>query len=1628
MKIRKRLTIGVLSLLCVIASALFLNSLMPKNQEVAKAETNSKYLYLSDLAVSSQSGLEGYALNKALASNDLSFPNQVVLKRGAGLVDERFSKVIVMQRSASEGILTFNISGLGATRFTAIVGINQTTSNYDSNGGDGKGKFKILDQNNNVLLQDNVLYDRYSAYGYIDLDLSSSVTQLKLVSYDDSEGAVPYCEHLVFANPMLHGANLNEGQEQSFFYLSELPYEYKDWADFYDMYAINEGFPTGGTNNPLILKTANGIVTYEKGICMQSNAKFGWDISGTNATRFTATVGINQRADLAESAAGSVVVDFRVRINGGADYSVYKTEVLRRNTNAVEVVFNIPYGASHLAIEVIDGGDGNANDNVAIADAKIYGDFVFMSDMTASSTNMGYGSLLYDDVMEGKATLYNIINEPDNSIVHRKHTFFEKNLFMHATSSADFDVFNMNANKFTAFAGIVSTKVNSDGVIFKVEAKDADGVVLAETSVTNAQDATMARISLNIPVKTKTITLSTISAIGDNNSDHGIFCMPMLFGNNLHSTKSVSVTASNDSLTVGDSEDIRVYSCAYDNTVQAITNFTLSSTNTSVVAISGKKIEAKAEGEAEVHVTFTENGIEHTTFMKVLVGSATSSAKPQLVVKSPDNKTKIVITYNNGWVDYSATQNGKLFVEKSRMGIYTSLCDFTNGLTFGSIGTQKTINETYDTYSGKFLQNTNYCNENYITFTKNGHTIKVIARAYNDGVAFRYQITSSNGSTFTISDENTSVTVPFFSNTWSSAMPTPDSTYFKAYTHEQPVTESMISSFSGAKVVPFLYKTPDGIYCLMSESDLDGTFWGSVLYSEYTKIVRIGKSVQAESSVSANGSITLPWRAFIAGDLETVIKSNMIENLAPAEVEDPSGDDWDWVEPGVSSWSWMDGVNQFWDNGGDSKNGQTVNMESINGFDYNVNWSWNSVVIGWQQNPDAIKKYIDLAADMGWKYFILDDGWQPYTAINDTRLTCTGGVDTEPIGQFANFGKWYNGVFDWMTSKSQYHKGAASGYTGEKIADYAARKGVKLIAWIHTGRIDTEARMNDVFGMLKDVGIAGIKVDFFDSESQWTIDLYNKLYEKTAEYHLLGIFHGANKPTGERRTYPNVINREAIPGEELNNTKVSQQSVLAYLRGAIGPTDLTPYIYTVGTGDTNMASQMAFSIIYESGMTCFASTAAEYIALPTDVKRYYQNFPARWADMELLSGEVGDGMTIARKEPNNNWYVGAITVEAKTETVSLDFLDSGNYTAYIYTDNPSDRRMVNCEVRAVTKNTSLTLTADDNGGFVILLEKQCSYSSEYSKDATHHWFECTDSGCDNTTQKIAHTYDQRSGQLASEATCESLATYYYSCVCGQVGTQTYTAGSLASHDFGAWQEQVDATCTTNGTKGHKHCITCGKNYDANENLITDLTIASQGNEHDYGQLQPELPAQVGVTGLEAHYQCAHCGKYFDSDYNQVEYSQLIIPALSQPISSTTSTSSNSSTSISSSSSNISSSSSSLSSTSSESSQETSSSESSSSLSSSSISSEISTETSSSENSTTEVSSESSENITSQTSSVQETVTSSSKVSTSRSRTSRSSSQEKSEKRGCGSNLQTSVYLLLPLVLIVVALVVKKSKN
>ncbi len=1295
----KKISLWFLSLIFSLSMIFAISATLSKKSSIqtVKAENTYKFAYLSDLTYTRMENVGEFAINTTLNPGDV-LDGAITLKRGGGAYNERYSKAITINRTSgsSEGKIVYDLTGLNATRFTAIIGVNQFKSdnqwaNRTNFPNSATASFKIYGDDRE-LFNDAKAYNPDSVQGAIDVDITG-VKELTLASYDVGTQDI-MCEHAVFANPRIYGENLTVGQEANFLYLSDFPYSYKDYQDYYDNFSINQAFPLdNGSLVPLALKVNGATQTFEKGLCFQANCKYGWDISGTGAYRLTGLVGINQRDALAYDREGTVVVKINYRMNGGNDVNLKTTGVLTRNTDAIPLDINIPYGASHISIVVEDGGDGNAFDNATLADLKLYCDYAYLSDMTTSATNIGFGDLLNDTVLEGKSTLLNVITEP--ATTHSVDTYFDKCVFMHASSSAEYDVSEMNATVFSAFVGIVSTKTADyvQNATFNVKASsDGTNYTLLQ-SVTVSRTSQMGRIQVNIPANTVKIRVETSTS--NTNSAHTLYCMPRVFANTPYATRAISLTSSNDSLKVGETANISLYSCSYGSIVKKASNatFTISSSNTGIVTVddNAKTIKAVGEGEAIIETTYTEGSVTISTNMKVLVGSASSTANKQMELASPDGNTKLIVTLNNSWIDYSAVKNGKLFVEKSRIGLNnTSLGDFTNGFTYRSMTSKTLIDETYKTYSGKFLSNRDYCYEQSITFAHGSDLFTVVGRAYNDGVAFRYIVQKADGGEFTVTDEDTQITIPFFSRFYSCVMP---DTSGKTYTHEQTASETMISQFGGLKTIPFMYKTPDGLYCLMTEADLMGNYWGSCVTSIYTKIMKLNHSAQQAGAVTLNGQAKLPWRVFIAGTLEEVIKSQIVENVATRA--DTSGTDWDWVEAGVTAWSWMSGLNA----------------------PSTGNWFSPTYGQGYQGNPEAIKQYIDLAAEMGWKYFVMDEGWQPWVSIGNKNNVnnYTGDYDREAIKPgYQNFDRWYEGVYDWMTSKSKYWTQGyestvtytAGSYKGEKIIDYANRKGVKLIAWLHTGICDTPTRMDRVFSMLQDIGIAGIKVDFFDSESQETIDIYQQLYQKTAQYHLLGNFHGSNKPSGERVTYPNVINREAINGEENNNTRVNQHSILAYVRGTVGPTDLTPYITTVGKGDTNMASQMAFSVIYESGITCFASTVDEYRALSEDVKYYYKNFPGRWADLKLLSGEVGENMSIARKTADGKWYIGSITEKSRTDTFSLNFLDSGeNYIAHIYTDK-ADRNSVDCQIKTLKSTDTLTLSQRANGGYAVVLVKE----------------------------------------------------------------------------------------------------------------------------------------------------------------------------------------------------------------------------------------------------------------------------------------------------------------------------------
>lgn len=340
-----------------------------------------------------------------------------------------------------------------------------------------------------------------------------------------------------------------------------------------------------------------------------------------------------------------------------------------------------------------------------------------------------------------------------------------------------------------------------------------------------------------------------------------------------------------------------------------------------------------------------------------------------------------------------------------------------------------------------------------LTFRKGWADLAVCMRAYDDGYAFRYDIRKLDGSKgpMIITDETSAFTMPAGSDIYTMR----DTRSGGTFNHEESFDlmkvediPTVTGNTTGRLSMPLLSKSPDDVWTLITEANLYGDpYVGSFLNRVEGTTLEIDIPRQqmikmGTWEIKTAYPFTSPWRLAICGGLGDIVESTMVENVSdPSVLEDTS-----WIKPGVSSWTWL-----------------------------------VSYAAG-QHDYEEILKYVDFASEMGWSYYIMDEGWQPPSTVS---------------------GKRYDGYYEWF----------------DELVQHAEEKNVGLIAWILAHDLDTPEE-REVLKEYAEKGIKGIKVDFFDYDDQDTIQLYQEIYEACVENHLIVNAHGANKPTGEARTYP----------------------------------------------------------------------------------------------------------------------------------------------------------------------------------------------------------------------------------------------------------------------------------------------------------------------------------------------------------------------------------------------------------------------------------------------------------------------------------------------------------------------------
>ncbi len=301
--------------------------------------------------------------------------------------------------------------------------------------------------------------------------------------------------------------------------------------------------------------------------------------------------------------------------------------------------------------------------------------------------------------------------------------------------------------------------------------------------------------------------------------------------------------------------------------------------------------------------------------------------------------------------------------------------------------------------------------------------------------------------------------------------------------------------------------------------------------------------------------------------------------------------------------------------------------------------AWNIYGVDFEAgiNNDTYKYYIDFAAQYGIEYVILDEGW----AVNKQAdlFQVVPEIDIK------------------------------------ELVDYGAERNVGIVLWVGYAAIDKD--MEHVCQHYSDLGVKGFKVDFMDGDDQMIVDFYYRMAKTAAKHHLFVDFHGAYKPTGLHRTYPNVLNHEGVYGLEQakwdnQSDLVTNEVTIPFIRMVAGPMDYTQgamknaqknnfaAIYTEPMSQGTRCRQLAEYVIFESPFNMLCDSPSNYLK-EDECTQFIANVPTTWDETIVLDGKVGEYLVIARRK-DFRWYVGAIT-NWEERDIEIDLSVLPNFSA-----------------------------------------------------------------------------------------------------------------------------------------------------------------------------------------------------------------------------------------------------------------------------------------------------------------------------------------------------------------------------
>jgi alpha-glucosidase len=640
------------------------------------------------------------------------------------------------------------------------------------------------------------------------------------------------------------------------------------------------------------------------------------------------------------------------------------------------------------------------------------------------------------------------------------------------------------------------------------------------------------------------------------------------------------------------------------------------------------------------------------------MAAATGSARAaEHVLASPDNGLTITISDTDGRARYAVARKGKPLLTPSPLGLALDKGGaLSTRLTIAGVN-QTSVDQTYDLVVGKTRTARDHYNELTVDFAEAGpagRKLRVIARAYDDGVAFRYVLPDQPTlAGVAIRGEETRFDFAADDRCWALNLGRFGTSHEGEY---DPIQASKFRA-SALFELPVVCQTADGTAFALAEADLKD-FAGLYLTGRGDG----GLGLQAQLSPRLDdpkiavktkiGTDTVSsWRVVMVGDSPgDLVSSNLMTSLnPPTALTDTS-----WIKPGKAAWDWWNG----------------------------------SVVAGVDKpgmNTATMKRFIDFAADNKLEYILIDDGW--YVGSGQAPTVLPGTDVTRPIPAIDLPG----------------------------LIAYGAQKGVGIMVWVHWKALDDQ--MDEALATYEKWGVKGIKVDFMDRDDQQIVDYYHRLLTKAGQHRLMVDLHGAYRPTGLTRTYPHYVTQEGVLGAEYNKWSAritaTHNVTLPFTRMLLGPMDYTPggfrnvtpqafkNQFSLPTVQTTRGQALAMYVVYDSSLSMVSDSPVTYAASPAGLD-FISAAPTSWDETRVLSGQIGQSIVIARRK-GREWWVGAMTNEdGRAVKVPLGFLGEGAFSADIREDGAAPTEL-KTTARVVSKNNILTLKLAPSGGGVIRL-------------------------------------------------------------------------------------------------------------------------------------------------------------------------------------------------------------------------------------------------------------------------------------------------------------------------------------